>query len=100
MPPTMNIDEREPQVQRPDVLVVGRCDPAHDPRRMVRVTVRVVVRCGLIVGNAAHRLLPNVAAYSGVCRIPSFPRTRESIFVILCSMDSRPGRGRSKLSRR
>ena len=34
--------EREPQVQRADVLVVGRRDPAHDPAGVVRVVVVVV----------------------------------------------------------
>ena len=40
--------EAEPQVQRADVLVVGRRDPAHDPRRMMRVFVVAVtvIVCG------------------------------------------------------
>ncbi len=31
-------DEREPQVQRADVLVVGRHDPAHDPAGVMRAS--------------------------------------------------------------
>src|SRR5207247_4531427 len=50
-------DEREPQVQRADVLVVGRRDPAHDPPRMMRVLMVDAVTCGVIVRNAAHHLL-------------------------------------------
>ena len=49
-------DEREPQVQGADVLVIGRHDPAHDPAGMM--LVRVLVTRGVIVWNAAHRLAP------------------------------------------
>ena len=42
MPPTRNIVKREPQVQRADVLVVGRRDPAHDARRVMRVVIMIV----------------------------------------------------------
>ena len=73
-PPTMNMMNAEPQVQRADVLVVGRRDPAHDARRggargrrAVAVAVRrdragmlliaVLLGCAIVRSSAFARYL-------------------------------------------
>jgi hypothetical protein len=46
--------EREPQVHRADVLVVGRRDPAHDPLRVMRVLAVRNAADDEIVWDAGH----------------------------------------------